>query len=102
MSSIESGWDRLTLETSDESSLQGEAQSWAMPEWLEPYRKLIGETGDQSVEELMNGSRTDFHVEYMQAARLMAVSAQIELLERLRDADMLLPDSVLRMTAHQA
>jgi hypothetical protein len=68
-----------------------DALCWAMPVWMEPYRHLIGDTGEQSVEELMNDCTSGFHNNYMRAARIMAVNAQIELLERLNSQGVLLP-----------
>jgi hypothetical protein len=33
---------------------------WTMPEWMEPYRKSIINTGGNSVEEMVNGNADPF------------------------------------------
>jgi hypothetical protein len=85
-----------------EMNSQEDSTFWTMPEWIEPYRHLISETGDQSVEELMNDWNAGFHDDYMRAARLMAVNAQIELLERLRSGNLLLPHAEFQYQKHEA
>ncbi len=75
-----------------------DAQYWVMPEWLEPYRDLIGDTGGHSVEELMNDWTSGFHDNYMRAARMMAVNAQIELLRRLRGEGLLLEKPISQLS----
>lgn len=83
-------WEVLTMDGWQDSAFGDDSPHWVMPEWLEPYCDLIAETGDQSVEEVMNDWSSGFHDNYMRAARLMAVNAQLELLQRLRDEGLLL------------
>jgi hypothetical protein len=92
----------LTIERRPDRSIGDEAQDWEMPEWLETYRHMISNTGDQTVEALMNDWKTGFHNDYMLAARLMSVNAQIELLERLRREGWLLPDVLSGVHGRQA
>ena len=55
---------------------------WTMPIWMESYRDLIGNTGGNSVEELMNDN-TDSRVNLPLAILSVAVQSQVHLLERL-------------------
>lgn len=97
------GWEVLTMDGWQDSAFGDDAQYWVMPEWLEPYRELIADTGNQSIEELMNDWTSGFHDNYMRAARMMAVNAQIELLVRLRNEGLLLEQPVQQLSrAHHA
>jgi len=59
---------------------------WVMPEWMEPYRKLINNTGGNSVEELHNDTTTNVFVNGPRAILCCCVHAQVNLLETLHDA----------------
>lgn len=85
-----------------DSAFSDEVQYWVLPDWLEPYRDLIADTGSESIEEVMNDRISGFHDNYMRAARLMAVNAQIELLCRLRDQGFLLPKPIQDFSSHRA
>lgn len=60
-------------------------ESWTMPAWMEPYRALIGETGGNTVEDLMNRNPNEANVVINAPVALlcMAVMAQVALLGRL-------------------
>jgi hypothetical protein len=99
----EQGWEVLTMDGWQDSAFNDDAPCWVMPAWLESYRDLIADTGDQTIEELMNDWTSGFHDNYMRAARVMAVNAQIELLQRLRDEGLLLAKPVEQLSkAHHA
>lgn len=55
---------------------------WAMPDWMEPYRGLIGDTGGNSIEELYN-DETTAQQNLIRAALALAVRDQVNLLYRL-------------------
>lgn len=52
---------------------------WVMPDWMEPYRYLINNTGGNTVEDLVNYRGTDASIN----ALAVAVGAQVGLLEDL-------------------
>lgn len=56
---------------------------WVMPEYLEKYRDLIGNTGGNAIEELMNDNHTDAFTNMFRSAMIVSVDSQIRLLERL-------------------
>lgn len=58
------------------------APPWVMPEWMEPYRELIGDTGGNSIEELYN-DETTAQQNLIRAALALAVRDQVNLLYRL-------------------
>lgn len=70
-------------------------KDWTMPPWMEPYRKLIGNTGGNAIEEMMN-DETDARINLPRAVLAVAVKSQVGLLYALRKAGMLdvpsLPD----------
>jgi hypothetical protein len=53
-----------------------------VPEWMEQYRELIGETGGNTVERLING-KTSAQINLPLAILEVAVRAQYDLLMRL-------------------
>lgn len=57
-------------------------KKWIMPEWMEKYRKLIGDTGGNTIEELMN---YDSFAKGLDPLGVLAccVSSQITLLKQL-------------------
>jgi len=57
---------------------------WKMPEWMEPYRGCIANTGGNSIERLMNGPPATVQVNAPLALIQMSVEAQIEMLHRLK------------------
>ena len=63
-------------------------EMWAMPDWMEPYRDLIRNTGGNSVEELMNddGRNSNVVTNAPLALICVAVKSQVSLLESLRGA----------------
>lgn len=62
-----------------------------MPEWMEKYKELIGNTGGNDIEELMNDDGTNSNV-FNNAPRALicvAVKSQVRLLELLKKKDLL-------------
>lgn len=58
---------------------------WTMPAWMEPYRDLIGNTGGNPVEELVNDSTASVRNNVIRAALCVAVESQVALLHRLHE-----------------
>lgn len=56
-----------------------------MPEWMEPFRDKIVNTGGNPIKELANDHTTTFFGNAPRAALCIAVKSQIELLTRLND-----------------
>ena len=56
-----------------------------MPEYLEKYRDLIGNTGGNPVEDLMNDHESDLRTNAVRALLYVAVKSQISLFERLHE-----------------
>ena len=56
---------------------------WKMPGWMEPYRRIIGDTGGNPVEELVNDRTTKSHSNVIRAMLCVAVKDQVDLLYRL-------------------
>jgi hypothetical protein len=54
-----------------------------MPEWMERYRDLIGNTGGNTIEELMNDRSTTAQVNVIRAGLIVAVTSQVTLLYQL-------------------
>ena len=57
---------------------------WTMPTWMEPYRKLIGDTGGNPIEGLMNDHEANEFNNVIRAGLIVATSAQVNLLYKLR------------------
>lgn len=51
-----------------------------MPEWMEPYRGLIGNTGGDTVEGMMNDHKTNGFNNAIRSAMIISVDAQVALL----------------------
>lgn len=64
-------------------------QFWTMPEWMEPYRELIINTGGNPIEELVNDHSTTAQVNLIRAALIVSVTSQVQLLTLLHDRGML-------------
>ena len=62
-----------------------ESPEWKMPDWMEKYREFIGNTGGNSVEELMNNHRVDTDTNVVLSMLIVAVDSQIGLLIRLKN-----------------
>ena len=58
-------------------------QPWTMPSWMEPYRGMIGNTGGNSVEELVNDDTTTVFENAPRAVMAVEVQSQVDLLLRL-------------------
>lgn len=56
---------------------------WVMPTYLEKYRDLIGDTGGNPIEDLMNDTETNAFNNAFRAAMIVSVYSQIILLEKL-------------------
>jgi hypothetical protein len=58
-------------------------KKWTMPKWMEPYRKLIVNTGGNAIEEMVNGD-ADPYVNLPLSTLQACVKSQVSLLEQLR------------------
>lgn len=67
------------------SRLKATRKDWTMPEWMEKYRDLIGNTGGNPIEELMNDHDTNASNNFVRCALIIAVESQVGLLIRLRN-----------------
>ena len=67
-----------------------EREPWVMPEWMEDYRDLIGNTGGSSVEELMNDHKTNGFNNVIRAGLIVSVDSQVALLTALHARGLLL------------
>jgi hypothetical protein len=56
---------------------------------MEPYRKFIGNTGGNKIEELMNDHETNSSNHIFRAAMIASVDSQIDLLTGLHSAGLL-------------
>jgi hypothetical protein len=64
-------------------------KKWTMPDWMEPYRGQIGNTGGNAVEDLIDRLATDQYLSktnFPVFVLAVAVESQVHLLERLRKA----------------
>jgi phage-related protein len=59
-------------------------ETWTMPEWMEPYRQHIANTGGNSIEDLMNDQGSTVSNNVIRAALIVSVDSQIILLHRLQ------------------
>lgn len=59
-----------------------------MPGWMEPYRELIGNTGGNSIEDLMNDQST-IQINAPRAILACCVKSQVGMLHTLRERAML-------------
>jgi hypothetical protein len=59
------------------------AVAWSMPSWMERYRAHIGNTGGNTVEDLMNNHTATVFENAPLALLCVSVKSQVELLERL-------------------
>ena len=59
---------------------------WTMPEWMEPYRDMISDTGGNPIEDLMNDHTTTAQVNLYRAVFCISTKAQVALLEKLHAA----------------
>lgn len=66
-----------------------EGSWWVMPAWMEPYRGMIGNTGGNSIEELMNDQHTTARSNLIRAALIASVTSQVGFLYRMWRAGML-------------
>lgn len=64
-------------------------QPWSMPDWMEPYREFIGNTGGNPIEELVNDKTTNGLNNYIRAALIVSVESQVHLLHRLHSQGLL-------------
>ena len=72
-----------------DSSYVAAGSTWVMTEWMEPYRKLIHDTGGNSIEKLMNDHETVAQVNLYLAAICISVKDQVGLLYRLHNRGLL-------------
>lgn len=66
-------------------------RTWTMPPWMEPYRDLIVNTGDNNIEDLMtrNPSEANIVINAPLALICIAVESQVALLNHLYKKGML-------------
>lgn len=64
-------------------TIKRRADPWTMPAWMERYRKLICNTGGNSVEELVNDHEATVANNVVRAALCVAVKSQVSLLDSL-------------------
>ncbi len=64
-------------------------KKWVMPEWMERYRYEIGNTGGNSVEDLMNDHGSNLFNNSIKCLLISSVSSQVNLLERLREKNII-------------
>lgn len=69
----------------------GMSDDWTMPEWMEPYRELIRNTGGNPIEELVNDRTTNAQSNMIRAALIVAVESQVGLLMSLHAKGLLAP-----------
>lgn len=62
---------------------------WVMPAWMEWYRDLIGNTGGNTIESLMNDTATTAQSNPIRSALIVSVESQIGLLMRLHSRGLL-------------
>lgn len=67
---------------------KSEKRIWKMPKWMEPYRELIGNTGGNSIEEMVNDD-SDARINLPRVILSVAVKSQVGLLEQLHERAML-------------
>lgn len=63
-------------------------QTWKMPAWMEPYRELIGNTGGNSIEEMVVDD-TSPTINLPRFVLATAVQSQVGLLCKLHERAML-------------
>lgn len=64
------------------------ADEWKMPEWMEPFRKFITNTGGNPVERMMNGN-ADPQINLPLSTLQACVKSQVALMEGLHKVNML-------------
>lgn len=65
-------------------------KQWTMPEWMEPYRNFVLNTGGNPIEELMN-DQVDARINLPRAVLCACTAAEIGMLARLQSAGLLAP-----------
>jgi len=65
-----------------------EAVKWTMPKWMEKYRELIGNTGGNSIEEMVD-DQSDPQINLPRAVLAACVKSQINFLMRLKTLGLL-------------
>lgn len=58
-------------------------RKWKMPKWMEPFRDMIGDTGGNPIEDLVNDYHTNANNNVILAAMIVAVTDQVRLLYKL-------------------
>lgn len=69
--------------------MEEKKEKWVMPEWMEPFRKFITNTGNNPIEELMNDHHSTAFNNVIRAGLIVSVDSQIILLHRLHNAGLL-------------
>lgn len=69
---------------------------WTMPDWMEPYRNLISNTGGDTVENLMNDEGANVRNNVVRATLCIAVQSQVTLLARMHRDGLLSTSSAVR------
>ena len=63
---------------------------WTMPEWMEPYREFIGNTGGNEIEDMVNGNASPI-INLPLSTLQACVKSQVSMLLRLHEARMFAP-----------
>lgn len=71
-------------------STKAKRPAWTMPEWMEPFRDLILNTGGNSIEEMMNDT-TDSCVNLPRAMLAVCVKSQVGFLSLMQRKGLLYP-----------
>lgn len=64
-------------------------EKWVMPEWMEPYRKSINNTGGNDIEDMMNNHSVNLDNNAILTLLVVAVKSQVTLLETLHKAELI-------------
>ena len=67
-------------------------EKWVMLDWMEQYRGLIGNTGGNPIEELMNDHTTNVDTNVVRSMLCVSVKSQVSLLMRLHNGKLLAND----------
>ena len=68
-------------------------EKWTMPEWVEPYRGMITNTGGNDIDGIMNDKHTTIQTNLPRMAIIFMVTAQIALLQELKKSGKLTEES---------
>lgn len=70
--------------------MENQKKEWKMPEWMEPFREYIYNTGGNSIEDLMNDHESNTQNNVVRTMLCIAVKSEVALLERLKKENLLI------------